>query len=428
MSRKKLLLSLVLAVFSSLAFPAIVQASGITVAELWPSQKILPAAIGWFREWAQNIQANLTGGSTGSVLGSMAGQVFALCAFVQSAVFLLNAILRSRTERDENIEKFLFRFVRYIVFLFVALGIFSNSGYLADRINKILLEDIAPKVTAVSGASYSTGPGYNSSGDRMNPGEILKAGWRVNGFMLANASAVVQADALVENDSTSQSVAYFEGLSYNQNTWPKWVSEATGSSWINSISGAAGMLAYLVEFIISPNMWIALIAAAITLITFYYIAFQVVVAEILYFVTTAFLPLFLAFLPLRFLSPITSGFFRWWAYTLMKLFALYLILPTLLLLPEVSLAAIRGTSSFYQGTTIFGPGEFITKEFYSSSAFPYAAGDKNVAKHPFGRTDAILITTVIAFAAAGIVKVAPQKVAQFLTQRLSLEPLYQLYD
>jgi len=389
--------------------------------ETWPSEKMLPTAMAFFERLATNINANLSGTSATSFLtSSWAARIFYTCALLQGAVYLANYVLRSNQRSADGPDRLFTGLVRYLVFVGVGLGVLLFEGDITTLMGDALLNRAAPLINTHAGEAA----GYHLETDGtfvpVNPAEVVKAGWRVSSIVYANASLVWKSPAIIESDSTNTEIEDPGWFSIDPSNWPASITEML---W-----DAPSQFLGLLEFIVSPDMWMMLIIYVLTVIAFYAIAFILVVAEISYSMSTAFLPLFLAFLPLRIASSIVTGYVRFYIYALIKLFAIYIFLPVMMVLPEVSLAVLAGTDLLHVAAT-YDAVNAVANATINSGNFDFTLGENDIPfQNTRARMDAILITGGLAICAAAVVKTVPQRLAEMVSSGFNLEPLYRLYD
>jgi len=400
-------------------------------ADKWPAEKMLPAAIGWFDKLGEAIRNKFhpTDPSGRVVFDgnlSWAEAVFLFCAAVQGAVFLLISVLRQTTSRTGGPVKLGFKMLRFVIFVAVAGGLLQYNYKITEKMEDIFITQMAPEVTNIGGAGFN---GFGPAGTPQNAAEVIKVGWSVSSNIYSNASIIFHPESITQGDSTQAGAGDAEKVAYDPDGWGSWISTniaeaATGmNTTLQAVSG-------LVEFVFSPDMWLAAIIWLVTLIAFYAIAFQVVTARIVLALVSAFVPLFLAFTPLRVAQPLVSGFIRYWLYAFIKLTAIYLFLPALMILPLIAQEVLSGTNNVVIAGTVDAINSFqnLTDSYFSND-YPFSVGWKDVSMdNMWARLDGMLIVGGLAVVAAAVVKIVPTRFAEFSTQGFSLEPLYDLYD
>lgn len=400
-------------------------------ADKWPAEKMLPAAIGWFDKLGEAIRNKFhpTDPSGRVVFDgnlSWAEAVFLFCAAVQGSVFLLISVLRQTTSRTGGPVKLGFKMLRFVIFVAVAGGLLQYNYKITEKMEDIFITMMAPEVTNIGGAGFN---GFSPAGTPQNAAEVIKVGWNVSSNIYANASLVFHPEAITQGDSTEAGAGDAEKVAYHSEDWASWISSnlAEAASGMNTTLQA---VSGLVEFLFNPDMWLAGIIWIVTVIAFYAIAFQVVTARIVLALVSAFVPLFLALTPLRVAQPLVSGFIRYWLYAFIKLTAIYLFLPALMILPLVAQEVLSGTNHIKLAHTVDSINSFqILTNAYLGNDYPFDVGWKDVSMdNMWARLDGMLIVGGLAVVAAGVVRIVPTRFAEFSTQGFSLEPLYDLYD
>jgi hypothetical protein len=175
--------------------------------------------------------------------------------------------------------------------------------------------------------------------------------------------------------------------------------------------------------IFHPTLFVVWLATLLIIPTFYVIAFQIITTNIIIAFLGGFMPLFLAFLPLSFVSPIVDGYVRYYLFTVFKLFFIYLFLIPLLALPDLVFALMgSGTSP---------PPEAPIDLFSNLSPDSFNVGSYNPpadAESFYQRVDFSLVLTGISLAMAGIIKTAPSKLARYVTGQFTIRPIYDIVE
>jgi TrbL/VirB6 plasmid conjugal transfer protein. len=173
----------------------------------------------------------------------------------------------------------------------------------------------------------------------------------------------------------------------------------------------------------NPTWLITWIAGLLIVPTFYVIAFQVIIADITLALLGGFMPLFLAFLPLSFASPVVSGYVRYYLYTLFKLFFIYILLIPVINLPGLVIAT-TSTDTLTQTNPIDGCENPLVS---NPDAFS-VENTKPETTNKFSRADLSISLAALALAGAALLKTIPERLASQVTSRFTLAPLYDIHD
>lgn len=368
---------------------------------LWafPSEGILNVVLEYFYYLSGEINTRIS---------PWAGAIFVLCATLEAALLFWNIILEEMNRRSYSsggIRGLLWQITTFIIFIAVGGGILANDAYITNEIEESLVREIAPWV--VDGACFSTTAGKTSP---ISPSEVVKLGWWIQDESYANMMLAVGGGNY--SDSTSTGVE-----ESTPDIWgvPKSVEE--------SIASFTGSVEWILNMLTDPGLLITYFAALLIIPTFYVIAFQIIITEITVAMLGAIMPIFLAFLPLPYASPVVSGYIRYYLYNVFKLFFIYILLVPVILIPGIVIATTSTETvtsanpiDGCEGALTTGPGGFS-----APNVVPEAEGKVS-------RMDLSITLAVMGLAGAAILKTIPENVARQVTSRFTIQPLYDIYD
>ena len=382
----------------------------------WPSEKMFEAAMKWFEEIARRINQNLSGSSAAGFATSWAAGIFITCALIQSAVFFTSILLKRRQGGD--VTDLLKRMTRYFIFVFVCWGILTFEGDITTTLGDALILRLAPEINTFAGKTAGYVTNADGSYSPTNPAEVVKAGWRTSNLMLKNSVFIWKSPELASADSSSVTTSGWQSL--NPANWPAAIADA--------VVDAVPTIANFATILFSPDIILLLLIYCLTVFSFYAISMIALVAYITYIMATGFAPIFLAFLPLRIAAPVVTGYIRFYLYALIKLFAIYIFLPVMTILPEVALSIMTGTSTLAVSAWMDWA-ETLSSVVFDPTELDVTTGESDV---PLGniraRMDAIFMTGGFAVCAAAVVKTVPSRFAEIVTGGFSLDPLWDIYD
>lgn len=368
---------------------------------LWafPSEGILNTVLEYFYQLSGQINDRIS---------FWARAIFVLCATLEAVLLFWNIILEEMNRRSYSsggIRGLLWQITTFIIFVSLGGTILANDGYITNEIEEGLVRNIAPWV--VNGACFSTTSGKTSP---LSPSEVVKVGWWIQDRSYNNMMLAVGGGAF--SDSTKS------GLKSKTNeTWylPK--------SVVSAIDTFTGSVEWILNMLSNPSLLITYFSALLIIPTFYVIAFQIIITEITVAMLGAFMPLFLAFLPLSFASPVIDGYIRYYLYTVFKLFFIYILLVPSILLPGMVVASTSTKSlsatnpiSGCENALTTGPGGFSVPNI------------KSKAPGKITRMDLSITLAVLGLVAAAILKTIPERIARQVTSRFTIQPLYDIYD
>jgi hypothetical protein len=395
-------------------------ASLLAVAVLWaflPSHALAQKVSETLLDEVINYFGGLGAVINNRILG-WAQTIFLICASIQIALILWNIMLEEISRRSLSsggVRGLLKKLLLYSIFITFSGWLLTNNRDVFNGMTETFHDQLAPWVISQACfAPAATAGAYNPPGS----GEIIEVGWWM--YESSNENFMLAVGASDFTDTTSSG----NPDQVEDDSWWDWTMKQTN---LDDISSWAPDPSYIFDLITTPTSWIILLAAALIIPTFYVIAFQVLIAEITLRMITAFLPIVLAFLPLTFLSPLISGYIRYWLYTLLKLFFIYILLIPVLKIPSMIIASTSNASmgntqspldacAGVSGGFLDNPGSF--------SGFTQV-GDPNSFRD---RADLALVIAALLLAGASLLKTIPERLATFMTQQFSLRPLYDIIE
>lgn len=374
----------------------------------FPSNSALDSVINYYNSFATALNARLLG---------WAQAIFGICATIQAALFLWNIMLEEISRRSLSsggVRGLLQKLLAYTIFIGLTGWLLTNNADLTRDFNEAVISGVAPWVLANSCFS-----GAGTYADPISPGEIVEVGWwtyeQTNENMyLAVGGGQFSSDTTGVPDSTAA------GTDAWYDTFMPDGAKETISSW-------TGTMDWLMTFISTPSYWVVMFAMFLIIPTFYVIAFQVIIAHITLALIVGVMPIFLAFLPLSFTSPIVSGYVRYYLYTLFKLLFIYILLVPVLQLPAIIFAGTTGPGTSLGSVPSFPIADCTGPLLNSPDGFDVADNPDPPANNR-SRADLALAMAAFALAAAAILKTIPERIASYMTARFSLRPLYDIFE
>lgn len=348
--------------------------------------------------------------------------IFGVCASIQAALYFWNLMLEQVTRRPGGVKQVILRLMRYTIFIALGAWLLANDDTLTNQFEVILLNNIAPYIL--------DGTGYDQVASPQRPigaSEIVDVGWYTYEQVNENAMAVIAGPSTVRDTSSSDSTSSGSGSSGPDDddifsTISGFLDTAANEVedvWEGVSSGAQ----VLINMIFHPTLFVVWLATLLVIPTFYVIAFQVVTTNIIIAFLGGFMPLFLAFLPLSFLSPIVDGYVRYYLFTVFKLFFIYLFLIPLMVVPDI-IFALMGTGGSPPPEAPLDLFSDLRPTTFSFSNY----SPPSDAESFYQRVDFSLILTGLVLAMAGIIKTAPSKLARYVTGQFTIRPIYEIVE
>ena len=367
----------------------------------FPSEPALNSIIDYYYRFGRVLNGKLR---------PWAARIFTLAATIQAALILWNIILEEVARRQYSaggVRGLLRKLLSFLLFIFLTGAILTNNATITNSFESYFLNDIAPWV--LNEACYA--PNGSQS---LSPSTVVKMGWWVFYQSRDNMYLATSSGQLADS-TAADSVGQTEDGIFSY-VIPSGVKEN-----INSLIGSAK---YALGIITSIPRLLTFIATLLLIPSYYVIAFQVIIAELSLALIKAFIPVFLAFLPLSFASTVVSGYVRYYLYTVFKLFFIYLLLVPVLKLPSVILASMTTNSS----TTVSSPIGNCTNTLIDNPDGFTAPDQSGEAKTQTSRYDVALTFAAFALASVSLLKTIPERLASYVTSGFSLRFLYQIYE
>lgn len=367
----------------------------------FPSEPALNAVIEYYYEFGEVLNGKLEG---------WAARIFTLAATIQAALILWNIILEEVARRQYSaggVRGLLRKLLSFLLFIFLTGAILTNNATITNKFESYFLDDIAPWV--LNEACYTSG-----GSESLSPATVVKMGWWVfyqsrDNMYLATSSGQL-ADSTAADSVTQTSDGLFSSLI------PSSVKEN-----INSLIGSAK---YALGIVTSIPRLLTFIATLLLIPSYYVVAFQLIIAELTLALIKAFIPIFLALLPLSFASSIVSGYVRYYLYTVFKLFFIYLLLVPVLKLPGIIQASMTLDSSSSVSSPIGG----CTNSLIDNPDSFTAPDQDGSAMTKTSRYDVALTFAALALASVALLKTIPDRLASYLTSGFNLRFLYRIYE
>lgn len=367
----------------------------------FPSEPALNAVIEYYYRFGRVLNGRLR---------PWAARIFTLAATIQAALILWNIILEEVARRQYSaggVRGLLRKLLSFILFIFLTGAILTNSATITNKFESYFLNDIAPWV--LNEACYAS-----NGSQSLSPSTIVKMGWwvfyqsRDNMYLATSSGQLADSTAA---DSVSQTT---DGL----------FSYLVPSSVKENINSLIGSAKYALGIVTSIPRLVTFIATLLLIPSYYVLAFQVIIAELTLALVKAFIPIFLALLPLSFASSIVSGYVRYYLYTVFKLFFIYLLLVPVLKLPGIIQASMTLSSS----DTVSSPIGNCTNALIDNPDSFTAPDADGEAKTQTSRYDVALTFAALALASVSLLKTIPERLASYVTSGFSLRFLYQIYE
>lgn len=373
----------------------------------FPSEGLLDQVQAYYTYVANEINGSLTG---------WAEIIFGVAATIQAALLLWEIMIEEMARRrisGGGVRGVLQKLLFYFFFVGIGAYMLSNNQFLTDEFEIILYNEVAPHVLDES--CFQEDPSNPGEYDPISASQIVELGWWVFFQSKENAWLAIQSGQVTDSTSTGSG-----GTSSTDSFW------SFSDEIQEEIDSFTASLDYITT-LLDPLHLTVFFAMLLIIPTYYVIAFQVVIAELTLTFLGGLLPFFLAFLPLTFLSPIVSGYIRYYLYTVFKLFFIYILLVPILKLPGIIIAL----SSTDTAATEPSPINDCTNSALDSPQIggsTFDAGGDFDAANIYSRMDMAITITAFALASAALLKTIPSRLAGYVTRSFSLRPLYDLVD